>query len=129
MPAPGPVGRADACRAGRLPVRADLRGAAAGGREPAPAAWWAGPRGAGRHGQGLGRASGHRAGPRAVVPAPAGHGLRLERARLGPGPARSEEHTSELQSRPHLVCRLLLEKKKQPSLNLTHNKKKTKTTK
>src|SRR3989442_10880559 len=24
---------------------------------------------------------------------------------------RSEEHTSELQSRPHLVCRLLLEKK------------------
>src|SRR5690554_7773815 len=25
--------------------------------------------------------------------------------------ARSEEHTSELQSRPHLVCRLLLEKK------------------
>src|SRR3989442_10926556 len=28
------------------------------------------------------------------------------------GDARSEEHTSELQSRPHLVCRLLLEKKK-----------------
>src|SRR5437660_8056133 len=27
-------------------------------------------------------------------------------------PARSEEHTSELQSRGHLVCRLLLEKKK-----------------
>src|SRR5436305_10054485 len=26
---------------------------------------------------------------------------------------RSEEHTSELQSRPHLVCRLLLEKKNQ----------------
>src|SRR5690554_440874 len=32
---------------------------------------------------------------------------------LLPIPARSEEHTSELQSRPHLVCRLLLEKKKQ----------------
>src|SRR3989442_4188502 len=30
------------------------------------------------------------------------------------GAARSEEHTSELQSRPHLVCRLLLEKKKHP---------------
>src|SRR5690554_8238352 len=30
----------------------------------------------------------------------------------GEGNARSEEHTSELQSRPHLVCRLLLEKKK-----------------
>src|SRR2546429_4119036 len=29
---------------------------------------------------------------------------------------RSEEHTSELQSRLHLVCRLLLEKKKQPEL-------------
>src|SRR5690554_695018 len=29
---------------------------------------------------------------------------------------RSEEHTSELQSRPHLVCRLLLEKKKEGSL-------------
>src|SRR3989442_10992843 len=29
-------------------------------------------------------------------------------------PERSEEHTSELQSRPHLVCRLLLEKKKRP---------------
>src|SRR6266436_6852327 len=32
-------------------------------------------------------------------------------ARAG-GPRRSEEHTSELQSRLHLVCRLLLEKKK-----------------
>src|SRR5690625_7056315 len=29
-----------------------------------------------------------------------------------PRPGRSEEHTSELQSRGHLVCRLLLEKKK-----------------
>src|SRR5690606_40903236 len=28
------------------------------------------------------------------------------------GPVRSEEHTSELQSRENLVCRLLLEKKK-----------------
>src|SRR3712207_6958308 len=34
--------------------------------------------------------------------------------RLGPNPTgvRSEEHTSELQSRQYLVCRLLLEKKK-----------------
>src|SRR5436305_6306678 len=32
---------------------------------------------------------------------------------------RSEEHTSELQSRPHLVCRLLLEKKK-ISYTVTH---------
>src|SRR3712207_8612449 len=36
-----------------------------------------------------------------------------EHARDGPVPrARSEEHTSELQSRQYLVCRLLLEKKK-----------------
>src|SRR3989442_7673963 len=32
---------------------------------------------------------------------------------------RSEEHTSELQSRPHLVCRLLLEKKKTITLAIT----------
>src|SRR3989449_7907063 len=32
---------------------------------------------------------------------------------------RSEEHTSELQSRLHLVCRLLLEKKKKSSRTLT----------
>src|SRR3712207_8618336 len=31
--------------------------------------------------------------------------------RAAPGMARSEEHTSELQSRQYLVCRLLLEKK------------------
>src|SRR5439155_25869541 len=34
------------------------------------------------------------------------------REALADGAARSEEHTSELQSRGHLVCRLLLEKKK-----------------
>src|SRR2546429_5340885 len=35
---------------------------------------------------------------------------------------RSEEHTSELQSRLHLVCRLLLEKKKDAALTqLRHN--------
>src|SRR3989449_6193033 len=32
---------------------------------------------------------------------------------------RSEEHTSELQSRLHLVCRLLLEKKKEPAASTT----------
>src|SRR2546422_7635555 len=32
--------------------------------------------------------------------------------------ARSEEHTSELQSRLHLVCRLLLEKKKLPDFTI-----------
>src|SRR5690554_7786742 len=39
---------------------------------------------------------------------------------------RSEEHTSELQSRPHLVCRLLLEKKKKH--NTTKIKRKQKNT-
>src|SRR2546429_5655408 len=34
--------------------------------------------------------------------------------------ARSEEHTSELQSRLHLVCRLLLEKKKKTSRYTFH---------
>src|SRR5690554_7691066 len=33
---------------------------------------------------------------------------------IAPWLPRSEEHTSELQSRPHLVCRLLLEKKNTP---------------
>src|SRR3989442_12122202 len=35
----------------------------------------------------------------------------------GCGRTRSEEHTSELQSRPHLVCRLLLEK-----INITNGR-------
>src|SRR5690554_7020562 len=35
------------------------------------------------------------------------------------GISRSEEHTSELQSRPHLVCRLLLEKKKKLQIIIT----------
>src|SRR5258708_22624952 len=59
---------------------------------------------------------------RSVCVGPAGGGRRLRwgarrdpgrRDRLrGAGPRRSEEHTSELQSPDHLVCRLLLEKKK-----------------
>src|SRR5690554_7792373 len=39
--------------------------------------------------------------------------------------SRSEEHTSELQSRPHLVCRLLLEKKKNRSSNQKAQRSKT----
>src|SRR2546422_6225270 len=38
--------------------------------------------------------------------------MTIEFATRTPGKTRSEEHTSELQSRLHLVCRLLLEKKK-----------------
>src|SRR3989442_12755747 len=40
------------------------------------------------------------------------------RGAFSPRAHRSEEHTSELQSRPHLVCRPLLEKKKSASLRL-----------
>src|SRR3989442_3934096 len=40
-------------------------------------------------------------------------------SRSSPSPGRSEEHTSELQSRPHLVCRLLLEKKKRANTGRT----------
>src|SRR3712207_7507209 len=36
---------------------------------------------------------------------------------MAPAPSRSEEHTSELQSRQYLVCRLLLEKKKKKIVN------------
>src|SRR5207253_3965370 len=38
--------------------------------------------------------------------------MEIVQERQAEEPARSEEHTSELQSRGHLVCRLLLEKKK-----------------
>src|SRR2546425_10253508 len=56
-----------------------------------------------------------------ICPGGAARGSRAPRARprrrsSPPGPrgaARSEEHTSELQSLAYLVCRLLLEKKKQ----------------
>src|SRR2546422_3822044 len=41
---------------------------------------------------------------------------------------RSEEHTSELQSRLHLVCRLLLEKKKKKKNNITNEYRKDETT-
>src|SRR6266511_5219369 len=40
--------------------------------------------------------------------------------------SRSEEHTSELQSRENLVCRLLLEKKKKNELDHRYGKKKNK---
>src|SRR5689334_25251716 len=52
--------------------------------------------------QAPGRAGGQRAGA----------GRRRRSARAVRRPGRSEEHTSELQSQFHLVCRLLLEKKK-----------------
>src|SRR3712207_7200984 len=65
----------------------------------------------------------------AVGRRPGGDVLDAQRAGLDPGQQhrevrraaelRSEEHTSELQSRQYLVCRLLLEKKNHPSLSLS----------
>src|SRR2546425_7076556 len=44
--------------------------------------------------------------------------------RRGRGEQRSEEHTSELQSLAYLVCRLLLEKKKEKRRNASHRREK-----
>src|SRR2546429_6419181 len=51
-----------------------------------------------------------------------GVGRKIHRCGRGrsTGGKRSEEHTSELQSRLHLVCRLLLEKKKTPTDHITY---------
>src|SRR3989442_4715964 len=49
---------------------------------------------------------------RSHAPAPRGARRRRGRHARRRAPRRSEEHTSELQSRPHFVWRLLLEKKK-----------------
>src|SRR5437899_7623048 len=51
-------------------------------------------------------------GARCNVPCPGLKFYRLERETYAEAELRSEEHTSELQSLRHLVCRLLLEKKK-----------------
>src|SRR3989442_2309714 len=67
-----------------------------------------------------------RMGPQSTITRPAFHGyydghkvtylntdvsVKADATMMHINYARSEEHTSELQSRPHLVCRLLLEKK------------------
>src|SRR3712207_8134154 len=57
------------------------------------------------------RTFGHEAPFEALRPPSA---LRPHALRGTPAPASSEEHTSELQSRHYLVCRLLLETKRQP---------------
>src|SRR2546429_1517357 len=59
----------------------------------------------------------HRFGRMAAVLHDLALGCPVVRARsIFRGSDRSEEHTSELQSRLHLVCRLLLEKKNSPHL-------------
>src|SRR5690606_40855748 len=76
-------------------------------------------RGRGRRGTGLDAAREDEAkaakvleGARARRGARQGHALAHPRCSGGLARRRSEEHTSELQSRENLVCRLLLEKKK-----------------
>src|SRR3712207_8767354 len=61
------------------------------------------------------------AGPRAAARPrqPRAGGGSGARARRVAGRLRSEEHTSELQSRQYLVCRLLLEKKKNNTIEST----------
>src|SRR3712207_8908434 len=65
------------------------------------------------------------AGRASIVPVGVSQGARprgttrRSAERKGPSP-RSEEHTSELQSRQYLVCRLLLEKKKQKKYKLDY---------
>src|SRR2546426_1924783 len=54
----------------------------------------------------------HDALPILPIPEPLAEILGYHFVRFPAGPARSEEHTSELQSPCNLVCRLLLEKKK-----------------
>src|SRR2546422_8542690 len=60
---------------------------------------------------------GGRTGP--SIPSPFSRGTATSTAVARPT-TRSEEHTSELQSRLHLVCRLLLEKKKNEKQTTTH---------
>src|SRR3712207_7370752 len=68
--------------------------------------------GPGRHPDGVGLAA-HQGG-QGVPRADRGRHRRGHRVDGLRRPVRSEEHTSELQSRQYLVCRLLLEKKKKP---------------
>src|SRR2546429_5447423 len=67
-------------------------------------------------GFGLSLAPSFSTGTLGLKPSDAGVGS----ATLNTSQQRSEEHTSELQSRLHLGCRLLLEKKKQLSLPVRH---------
>src|SRR5262245_64276726 len=69
------------------------------------------------------RSSGSIAAGSSRSPAPV-HGPWTAAPHPPPRPARSEEHTSELQSLRHLVCRLLLEKKnKKQKINNNRNTK------
>src|SRR5258708_19493480 len=69
------------------------------------------------------RTSGSNCSAMAALRAIAAHCLMIRSERGWPLTWRSREigeHTSELQSPDHLVCRLLLEKKKKNKLDITH---------
>src|SRR3989442_10693126 len=68
-------------------------------------------------GRGSARRGGSATGSSAAAATSAGRAAAARPCRA----ARSEEHTSELQSRPHLVCRLLLEKKKKKKKHIHAN--------
>src|SRR3712207_7759899 len=78
-----------------------------------------------RHGERPGAADRTQAATRVQMPATVATPAVVSsqsRTVTSPSQPRSEEHTSELQSRQYLVCRLLLEKKKQlPSRHPCHN--------
>src|SRR5688572_31933058 len=63
------------------------------------------------------RDTGRNLGERGIARA---QGYSAAASRRGHNQARSEEHTSELQSQSNLVCRLLLEKKKQTKKKITN---------
>src|SRR3712207_7608087 len=73
-----------------------------------------------RSGDLSGRAGGPHPGEGSALPFTGNGHVRGRRTRAGwadrARPRRSEEHTSELQSRQYLVCRLLLEKKKRTAM-------------
>src|SRR5690625_934722 len=108
-PAPCPSrspGALAPCTRQRPPCRG-ARGGSMSFWPPSRARWPLGP-GVRRENEGVGKR-----GPRSHDGAAATERTSAQRAfRQHDARVRSEEHTSELQSRGHLVCRLLLEKKK-----------------
>src|SRR2546430_4194101 len=70
-----------------------------------------------------GRRAGRRGVPRTRTGRRRAPGAGALRGHRPPGRRRSEEHTSELQSQSNLVCRLLLEKKKNTKTQTTDKEK------
>src|SRR5215217_6404428 len=98
----------------------------AGRRQGRPSPSASDKRAGARSAQGEASVTGFSHSPTCRLTAPRGTlGYEAPAPKLG-GKFRSEEHTSELQSRQYLVCRLLLEKKKKKLYNLINQNKKKK---